>query len=158
MTKVTSPDKSSNRQAGAEGEQPQWLTPDAVTACADLRELIELSERLGFDLFVECRSITDDGLPLWRCQVDTSAAIGTGNAVARYEIADRLKGCLAALRAWDVNARKVENALSRNAGSHGMATDEMVEAGMMRAELIGYPDTRLETLVRELYEAMENAR
>jgi hypothetical protein len=77
------------------------IRPDMVHAFADFDELRNLSARFGFGLAETLRSLLDDGLPVFRCEIDDTSATLTGYAVARYELTERLHGVLTALRARD---------------------------------------------------------
>lgn len=77
---------------------PLDIRPDIDQAAADFAELRVLSERFGFDLPGALNSLADSLTPVWACDVDAVPAPGTNYLVARYKLAERLQGALAALR------------------------------------------------------------
>jgi hypothetical protein len=85
---------------------PLDIHPDMAQAAADFAELRTLSARFGFDLLGTLDSLADSGTPVFAADVDFLPAPSTGHLVARYKLAERLRGALAALRVTARNREK----------------------------------------------------
>src|SRR5258708_3552821 len=75
------------------------LRPDMTQACADLRELTDLSRRFWVDLVGCIKSLTERDHPVFCGEVDAVPAAGTDYLLCRFKLHERLEGALAALRA-----------------------------------------------------------
>jgi hypothetical protein len=73
------------------------IRPDMTEAAKQIGLLRRLSRRYDFPLDSILDSLAENGLPVWPCEVDWSTAPTAGYAVARYQLAERLQGALAAL-------------------------------------------------------------
>jgi hypothetical protein len=96
---------------------PKALPPpelDGHESAKQLDELRVLSGRLGFNLFEYLRALGEEGLSPFTCKVDEATAITAGHVVIRYQLCERLKGCLAAMRAWDSNQHRIKPRIRRN--------------------------------------------
>jgi hypothetical protein len=89
------------------------IRPDMDEVTQRFALLRDLSDRFGFDLDGVLNQLAERGLPAWPCEVDWSSAPTAGYAVARYHLAERLEGALAALldvaRQFDRNLAEVGN-------------------------------------------------
>src|SRR5262249_50614108 len=123
--------------------------------------LAELSARFGFDLLSCLDSLADSGTPVWAAHVDDIAAPSTSYLVARYKLAERLQGVLAALRVIARNSQGDPGKVGIGqvaAPGKGEITRAMISAG---AEAYWTYDARFEDVgdaVVRIWNAMHNAR
>jgi hypothetical protein len=82
--------------------------PDFSDARKNMDEIALLSAACGFDLFEALRLLSKAGAPVFCCDVDYRPAIATGHSVVRYQLSERLKALLTALRAENFNANEIE--------------------------------------------------
>jgi hypothetical protein len=88
---------------------------DLDQALADLRELRELAAIQNFDLFEFLRDLDNRGTSLF--QINNTSAIGAGDLLVSYQLADEALVCLAALRARNVKPVNVESCFSHGTPS-----------------------------------------
>jgi hypothetical protein len=90
---------------------------------ADMRELVQLANLSGWNLFEYLRLLSEAGAPVLRCQVDEATAMATERRIGRYQLSEALLVVLAAMRARHLNQNNVESAASdRSAFSERRST------------------------------------
>lgn len=77
--------------------------PDFSSAHEGMEELVHLSAVHRFDLFEALRLLSQAGAPTFCCEIDDS--------IIRYQLSERLKALLSALRAENLNADEIERAV-----------------------------------------------
>ena len=82
--------------------------PDFSSAHEGMEELVHLSAVHRFDLFEALRLLSQAGAPTFCCDIDDST---TGHRIIRYQLSERLKALLSALRAENLNADEIERAV-----------------------------------------------
>lgn len=85
--------------------------PDFSSAHEGMEELVHLSAVHRFDLFEALRLLSQAGAPTFCCEIDDSTTIAAGRRIIRYQLSERLKALLSALRAENLNADEIERAV-----------------------------------------------
>jgi hypothetical protein len=91
------------------------IDPDFSSANRDLDEIIALAAPLDFDLYEFLRLLSEEGLPTLTCEVDEVVAGTARRRVARYQLGEKLKVLLSALRTGNLDTDEIKGGSSHHA-------------------------------------------